>query len=80
MSIIVVYRFVIHYRRSVAVVVLYSYNYRSLRYVLRERGKREFAADANKFALAAFAASNRVLPICGERDFAADNIPIFFVF
>ncbi|CAI6355528.1 unnamed protein product [Macrosiphum euphorbiae] len=52
----------------------------SLRYVQRERGEREFANDANEFALAAFAARNRVLPICGEREFAADNIPIFFVF
>jgi len=51
-----------------------------LRYVLRERGEREFAADTNEFALAAFAARNRVLPICGELEFEADNIPIFFVF
>jgi len=39
--------------------------------VQRERGEHEFEADVNEYALAAFAARNRVLRIRDEREFAA---------
>lgn len=41
--------------------------------VLRERGKRELAADVNEFALAGLAARNHVLRERGECKLAADT-------
>lgn len=60
--------------------LMYNWSSSFLGCVQRERGEREFAADANEFALAVFAARNRVLRVRGEREFAAKPYSDIFYF